>query len=183
MEKEQLFKVLDALELSPDLVQEYYQKIIRQSALDVVYRHKNGSLEITKEIKKNLTIVGYVLEDIVIFSIPYNGHCSDSLTVGEIKQMGTYRHHKARPIGLQEIRIMKNNAYAFNETIANLGHNGYKNINYWRTWFIPIDDTMSDDKTVGNMCDITGFFDGASKLGHFANKLGSFYYFCKLDEL
>ncbi len=183
MEKEKLFKVLDALELTPDLVQEYFKRIIGQSALDVVYRHKNGSLEITKTIKKNLTIVGYVLKDIVIFAVPYNGHYSDSLTVGEIKQMGTYRHDKARPVSLQEIRIMADNVYAFKETIANLAHNGYKNVGYWRPWFIPIDDTMSDDETIGKTCDITGFFDGASKLGHFANKLGSFYYFCKLDEL
>jgi len=183
MEKEKLFKVLDALEIPTDWVYDYLKRITGQTPLNVVYQCKNGRFTVTQEIKKKLTIVGYVLDDIVIFNIPYNEYMGDLLTIGEIKRVGTIRHPKARPISLKELRIMARNAYAFSETITNLKYNGCTGVNPWRRWFIPIDDSMNDNDTVGKTCDITGFFDGASKLGHFANKHGSFYYWCKLDEL
>ena len=183
MEKEKLFKALDALEIPADWVYDYFKRITGQTPLNVVYQCKDGSFAVTQKIKKKLRIVGYVLENIVIFKLPYNEYVGDLLTIGEIKRVGTKRHPKARPISLQELRIMARNACAFGETITNLKYNGYTDVNCWSKWFIPIDDSMNDSETIGKTCDITGFFDGASKLGHFANKYGSFYYCCKLDEL
>ena len=56
MEKEKLFKVLDALEIPADWVYDYFKRITGQTPLNVVYRCKDGSFAVTQKIK-NATIL------------------------------------------------------------------------------------------------------------------------------
>lgn len=184
MEKEQLFKVLDALEASVEQLQEYIAKVTDATLVEVIYELPNGQLEITKNIIENAIIIGYVLDDIVLFYRTFDQYekCN-VLTIGDIRRAGAKIHPKARPISKTELRIMCLHAYNLNVSMEHLAMRGYDSFNDLPKWFIPIDKSLSDDKTIAKTCDITGFFDGQSNLRHFAEYTGNFYYFCKRDEL
>ena len=184
MEKKQLFKVLDALEPSVEQLQEYIARITGATLVEVIYKLPNGKLEITKNIIKNAIIIGYVLDDIVLFHRIFDQYekC-EGLTIGDIKQAGINIHPKARPLSKTELRLLCKYAYALTVSMEHLAIQGYAPLYYLPTWFIPIDNSLQDKERIACTCDLTGFFDGGSNLGYFAKQTGNFYYFCKRDEL
>jgi len=184
MEKEKLFKVLDALEPSVEQLQEYIAKKTGITLVDVIYEFPNGKLEISKNIKKNAIVKGYVLDDIVLFHQIFDQFEKGyDLTIGDVRHAGIKIHPKARPISKTELRIIAKHAYALTITMQHLALQGYTPMYYLPTWFVPIDDIFPDKEMIAPTCDLLGCFDGASKLGHYCQTTGNFYYFCKLDEI
>ncbi len=184
MEKEKLFKVLDALAPSVEQLQEYVARKTGTTLVDVIYELPNGKHETSKSIKKNAIIKGYILDNIVLFHQIFDQFEKGyNLTIGDIRNVGAKIHPKARPISLTELKTICKHAYALTTTMQHLALQGYAPLYYLPTWFIPIDNSLQDKECIARTCDLTGFFDGASNLGSFVQTTGNFYYFCELSEL
>lgn len=184
MEKEKLFKILDALEPSIEQLQEYIAKKTEMTLVEVIYELPDGKLEISKKIIKNAIVKGYVLDDIVLFHKIFDQFEKGyDLCIGDIRHAGAKIHPKARPISKTELRIIAKRASALTVTMKHLALAGYTPMYYLPTWFIPIDNALPNKLLIAPICNIKGFFEGDSKLWAYVQTTGNFYYFCKLDEI
>ena len=158
MEETVLFKVLDALDATPDQIRRYLKRITGQTELNVVYS-ENGKYKTTRDVadKECSLLVGLQVANIVVFNqrISFADFNSDGISVADIRNQVKKIHPKAKPINKSHLSLLLGCEDKYRETVDRLNVCGF-DIQQLPEYFILIEDNMPDSTTKLPGCDISG---------------------------